>query len=1207
MDRGEFMTPDPILAPGCPDCGTPLSAGACPACAFGMLLAQPDHAIQPPDSPGNVEFGRYVLTRRLAAGGMGVVYIAEDLKLKRTVALKMIRGSTFANEAELARFTIEAEAAAALDHPNIVPIYEVGHFEDQPFFTMKLIEGQSLAERLRSTGGKLPARELAVLLGAIARAVHHAHQRGVLHRDLKPGNILLDQSGHPWLTDFGLAKLAHAESGLTLSTDHIGTPHYMSPEIAGGTARQASTASDVWALGVLLWEMLCGMPPFHGIGAVEIMRRIVEHEPSWPGGEKADEDLITLARRCMEKDPARRPVSAGEVADELDRWLRGEPIKARRITRGERFLKWVRRKPALAAMYAALAVGGIASLLLWQRAESVVVSLKETNQLMEESLRISTATKLAGDARLQVTEDANRALLLALEAVEMTEDLGVLPEAASSLMGVLQQAGGFDATAGGLRDDYQSAYIDIQDFQRRIAQPSPDGRWLLSAGFYGFATTGTMASVMSLKDPDDTSPRRRFTLWPAFPIVPAEANFCWLPDSRRILTVTNDGKVGILEVISPAVESGKSDDSPPEWTQPWSLPKGENRFLRIHLHPGVPGGEGPAVIWHRIEGEVSHLGRVRLTPDGWQADPVIQIGGTMGARCSSFLAPNGRWLIACCRGVRDQVLLLDVTQPAMAPLVLPVGDCSVTHVHFTPDSRRLALLRDEEEAVCLTLPETLDGEMPSQDFPLNYGNCRRLAVSPDHRWLALGSESGEVTLYPVGRSAPPVHLKMRTGQAIALQFSPDSQWLAAGGLRRVVHVWPVKYITDGTEPLLLYGMVTPVTELQFTSDSQAVIACGVGEVARFWPFASRTGAAMPQQLPAGTFRAMDVAVSPDGQWVASAGLGRIVAAGKSDPGVVTLARLDGPEFAFLADHAFSTTGVAFSPDGRHLASTGRDGTVKIWDFPALSRALLDGVQPLPAPRWTLDVGKIRRAYEWRIAFHPDGRLYLVNGDGKLITWDLSAPDVAASRQQERIHSIDYLLPDAAVSRDGRLLAVTRHGWDAPVPDSVQYGAQVLLFDVAKSWPPVFLKSLRSDFLENADVCISPDGRWVASGATSFGPCLWDLHAPDVAASRVRAPLNADVTAAVAFAPNGTWLAMGGDDGILYLWNWLQPNDLRSIQTGSAIRSIAWASHSRVVTAGGDAHVKVWETDIARLKSLARRVAGRQLSTAERTRFRVPAR
>ena len=362
--RRSSSTDSRASAPLCPVCGARLSAGACPACALGLLLgggSEPEvdeeevalHRVV----EENVEFGRYTLKQRLAAGGMGVVYVAEDNKLKRTVALKMIRGSTFADDGEVARFTLEAEAAAGLDHPHIVPIYEVGRMDGQPFFTMKLIEGTSLAQRMKDHGGTLPVREVARMLAQIARAVHHAHQRGVLHRDLKPGNILLDVAGHPWLTDFGLAKLTTSDTSLTLTRDHIGTPHYMAPEVAGGNARAVSTASDVWALGVMLWELLCGVPPFHGPGPVEIMRRIVESEPNWPAGSRADGDLVTIARRCMEKTPGRRPQSAGEVAEELERWLRGEPIKARPLA-ASRHRR--RSAPGMASGFDGLAAPGSA-------------------------------------------------------------------------------------------------------------------------------------------------------------------------------------------------------------------------------------------------------------------------------------------------------------------------------------------------------------------------------------------------------------------------------------------------------------------------------------------------------------------------------------------------------------------------------------------------------------------------------------------------------------------------------------------------------------------------------------------------------------------------------------------------------------------------------------------------------------------------------
>jgi tetratricopeptide (TPR) repeat protein/tRNA A-37 threonylcarbamoyl transferase component Bud32 len=301
-------------------------------------------------APGGIRgFGDYELLEELARGGMGVVYRARHLRLNRVVALKMIRSAQLATDKELQRFRAEAEAAARLDHQHIVPVYEVGECEGQHFFSMKLIEGGSLASRMATFAKDQKAA--AKLLAMVARAVHHAHQRGILHRDLKPSNILIDEEGRPYISDFGLAKRFDHDSKLTLSEAVIGTPSYMAPEVAAGGARQVTVAADVYGLGAILYEMIAGHPPFQADTRLETLRQVQEDEPSL-AKSKISRDLETICLKCLSKDPERRYGSAEALAVDLERWLAGEPIRARRISPLGRAWRWSKRRPALAALIA---------------------------------------------------------------------------------------------------------------------------------------------------------------------------------------------------------------------------------------------------------------------------------------------------------------------------------------------------------------------------------------------------------------------------------------------------------------------------------------------------------------------------------------------------------------------------------------------------------------------------------------------------------------------------------------------------------------------------------------------------------------------------------------------------------------------------------------------------------------------------------------
>ena len=300
------------------------------------------------------ELGDYELLEEVGRGGQGVVFRARQKSLNRTVALKVISLGQWASKAHLKRFRLEAEAAARLEHPGIVPIHEVGERDGSCYFSMKFVEGGQLDEVVRRES--MSTRQAAELIAKVARTVHYAHEHGILHRDIKPGNILLDAKGEPHLTDFGLARLVESESSVTQTLDVLGTPSYMAPEQAVGNNAAVSSATDVYGLGGVLYQLLTGQPPFAGGATYETIKLLLDTEPKQPRllNPKIDRDLSTICLKCLEKDPKRRYTSALALAEDLEHWLKHEPIQARHTGIFARGKKWVRRNPTSALLAASL-------------------------------------------------------------------------------------------------------------------------------------------------------------------------------------------------------------------------------------------------------------------------------------------------------------------------------------------------------------------------------------------------------------------------------------------------------------------------------------------------------------------------------------------------------------------------------------------------------------------------------------------------------------------------------------------------------------------------------------------------------------------------------------------------------------------------------------------------------------------------------------
>jgi len=313
------------------------------------------------------ELGDYELLEEVGRGGQGVVFRARQKSLNRVVALKVIGLGQWATKAHLKRFRLEAEAAASLDHPCIVPIYEVGERDGQCYFSMKFVEGGQLDEVVEHT--PLSIRQAVELIGKVARTVHYAHEHGILHRDIKPGNILLDAKGEPHLTDFGLARLVESESTVTRTLEVLGTPSYMAPEQAAGNNAKLTSSTDVYGLGAVLYQLLTSHPPFAGGTTYETIKLLLEAEPRPPRlwNPKVDRDLSTICLKCLEKDPQRRYLSALALAEDLERWLKHEPIRARRTGVIGRSKKWLQRNPTAAAVVTlSLALIAAVGVIVWK-------------------------------------------------------------------------------------------------------------------------------------------------------------------------------------------------------------------------------------------------------------------------------------------------------------------------------------------------------------------------------------------------------------------------------------------------------------------------------------------------------------------------------------------------------------------------------------------------------------------------------------------------------------------------------------------------------------------------------------------------------------------------------------------------------------------------------------------------------------------------
>jgi WD40 repeat protein/serine/threonine protein kinase len=1002
----------------------------------------------------------FTLLEELGRGAVGVVYKARQHQPERVVALKWLLGGAHGGAEQRARFRAEGDAIARLNHPHIVRVHAVGEHQGQPFLCLEYVGGGTLGQQI--AGRPQPPAEAARLLELLAGAVQHAHEQGVIHRDLKPANILLqidltqrrqgakeDQNPKieaenrsasgafpasssdlcalaslreaiPKISDFGLARFGRPE--LTATGQIMGTPSYTAPEQARGENERVGPAADIWALGAILYELLTGQPPFRGVQALDTLKQVVEQEPVAPARLQpgVPRDLNVICLKCLEKTPAKRYATAGELAQDLGRFRSGRPIHARPAGPGERAWRWCRHKPALAAFAFLAGLGLVATVglsvafALYQRQANADLN-EALARARQERRQADTQAALANLERALVLWEkgaADQALLLLASDLELAERAD-RPDLAASVRCLLD--------SWGRQCHSLQGYLPHEADIRAVAF-SPDGRWAVTGSAGGSARLWEVATG-----------ERRATLEHPGPVT--------------AVAFGQGGKVLLTAGVRTArlweASSGKALSPPLQHPEPihtaafspdgsqvltsgraarlWDSASGTYREFRCDDHGSVrtaifsPDGrrlaggsaDGTVCLWEAstgkrvfaLAGHKQAALALAFSPDGsrllsggedgrailWDAVTGRRVGTPFkhsAAVAAVAFSTDGRSLAT---GSRDWKARLWPAAAGLSGTPLELRhEAPVTSLAFSPDGRTLLTGSRDGKA---RLWEVATGKLLAQPLP-HQGEVFAVAFHPDGRTVLTAGQEPAARLWRAARQD--YHAFAHPKWDDALAFNPDRRYLAIGGYGGFARLWDLTTGRPAGQPMPHDNDVKAVV---FSHDGKFLVTAGADGAARFWDVPTgRPRLSPPVFLHRD--RLGSLALSPDDKLLLAGGRGRVY-----------LWRVDtGERLAVLTGHSGPVSAVAFSPDGRTFLTGGEDFTARLWRTATR--------QPIGPPLRHL--GQV-----WAVAFRPDGRVAVTgSGDKTVRFWDTATgrPHGAPLQQPWPVGCL-------AFSADGQLLLV----------------------------------------------------------------------------------------------------------------------------------------------------------------------------------------